>query len=297
MAPKAEDKPKAEAATAKSPVKKESMKTEAPKTDKKLEPQEVALTTVLTRLSQQFNLLAILVVALFMFQAYTFYKLKNVETNGVVAGVGAGQGESPLSQESLVSYAKDLKLDTKKFEACLTNGDAKKTVEAESKEAAGLSVQGTPGFFINGRFLGGAFPYETFKEIIDKEIAGTASNDCKDYSEGMQQFCSDPNNLAFNPTPQKVALGDAPSRGPKNAKVTIVEFSDFECPFCQRAYGTVEQILKAYPKDVRLVYKQLPLTSLHPNAQRAAEASICAKSQGKFWEMYDKMFLAQGAAK
>ncbi|PIZ65110.1 thioredoxin, partial [Candidatus Roizmanbacteria bacterium CG_4_10_14_0_2_um_filter_39_12] len=158
-----------------------------------------------------------------------------------------------------------------------------------------LGVQGTPGFFINGRFLGGAFPFEVFKEIIDKELAGTSTGECLDYSEELQQYCQDEQNQAFKPVAVEVAVGDSPAIGSKNAKVTIVEFSDFECPFCARAFATVKQIKDAYPKDVKIVYKQLPLTNIHPNAQKAAEASICAKDQGKFWEMHDKMFESQGA--
>lgn len=283
MTPKNEDKP----VETKAEEKKQASAPEASST-----APDTSLNAVLSRLSQQFNLLAILVVALFMFQAYTFYKLKNVETNGTVAGAGV-PAESPLSQEKLVAYADELGLDKKKFEQCLTNQEKKSIVEAEMKEATALNVQGTPGFFINGRFLGGAFPFETFKEIIDAELAGTASNECTGWSEEVQQYCSDPNNLAFNPAPQQIAAGNAPVRGPKDAKVTIIEYSDFECPFCQRAFMTVEEVLKAYPKDVKLVYKQLPLTSIHPNAQRAAEASLCAQDQGKFWEMHDKMFTAQ----
>lgn len=285
MAPKQDEKPVKAASEAEE-------KKEVQAAEKSTSSADASLNTVLTRLSQQFNLLAILVVALFMFQAYTFYKLKNVETNGTVAGAGAPV-DSPLSKEKLVVAAKEIGLDEKKFEQCLDGGSKKAIVEAESKEAAGLNVQGTPGFFINGRFLGGAFPFENFKEIIDAEIKGTASNECSGWSEEMQKYCADPNNLAFNPAPQKVSAGNSPTKGPKDAKVTIIEYSDFECPFCQRAFATVEEVLKAYPKDVKLVYKQLPLTSIHPNAQRAAEASLCALDQGKFWEMHDKMFQSQ----
>ena len=86
--------------------------------------------------------------------------------------------------------------------------------------------------------------------------------------------------------------------GAKNAKVTIVEFSDFECPFCIRAYPTVRQVLKEYKDDVKLYYKQFPLVQIHPNALKAAEASLCAADQGKFWEFHDKIFEteAQGQA-
>lgn len=80
-------------------------------------------------------------------------------------------------------------------------------------------------------------------------------------------------------------------RGNKSAKVTLIEYSDFECPFCFRHQATLDQILKDYPQDVRLVYRHFPL-SFHPQAQKAAEASECAKQQGKFWEMHDEIFKA-----
>ncbi len=249
-------------------------------------------SSVLNRLSQQFNLLAILIVALFLFQGYTFYRVKNIESNGVAGAPGQPQ-ESPLSEKKLKEYAKDLKLDKKKFEACLDSGEKAEIVTAEAAEGAALGVQGTPGFFINGRFLGGAFPFEVFKEIIDKELAGEASDVCSDYSEELQQYCQDEQNQAFKPVAVEVAVGNSPAIGSKDAKVTIVEFSDFECPFCSRAFGTVKQIIDAYPNDVKIVYKHLPLSNIHPNAQKAAEASICAGDQGKFWEMHDKMFEAQ----
>jgi protein-disulfide isomerase len=84
-------------------------------------------------------------------------------------------------------------------------------------------------------------------------------------------------------------------KGPKNAKVTLIEYSDFECPFCLRHEDTVKQILAKYPNDVRLIYRHYPLTSLHPEAQKAAEASECAGAQGKFWEMHEKIFAANAA--
>lgn len=78
-------------------------------------------------------------------------------------------------------------------------------------------------------------------------------------------------------------------RGNKDAKVTLVEYSDFECPFCLRHVATMEQVLADYPDDVRLVYRHFPL-SFHPEAQKSAEASECAAKQGKFWEMHDAIF-------
>ncbi len=83
--------------------------------------------------------------------------------------------------------------------------------------------------------------------------------------------------------------------GNKNAKVTIVEYSDFECPFCGRFHPTIKEALAKYGKDIRVVYRHFPLTSIHPQAQPAAEASECAAEQGKFWEFADKLFANQGA--
>jgi len=94
----------------------------------------------------------------------------------------------------------------------------------------------------------------------------------------------------FQPYRINVATEGYPSHGPADAPVTIVEFSDFECPYCQAMLGTIKNVQEAYGEKVRLVYRQFPLNSIHPNAQRAAEASLCANDQGKFWEMHDLMF-------
>jgi protein-disulfide isomerase len=93
--------------------------------------------------------------------------------------------------------------------------------------------------------------------------------------------------------PNKVyplTVGDSPSKGPADAKVTIVEFSDYQCPFCSQAEPLIDQVMQAYPKDVKRVYKQFPLTSIHPNALPASKAAVAAGKQGKFWEMHAKLF-------
>jgi protein-disulfide isomerase len=82
---------------------------------------------------------------------------------------------------------------------------------------------------------------------------------------------------------------NAPVRGPKTAPVRIVEFSDFQCPFCAELQKTLDQVLKAFPKEVQLVYKQYPL-NIHIFARQAAAASLVAHAQGKFWELHDRMF-------
>jgi len=82
-------------------------------------------------------------------------------------------------------------------------------------------------------------------------------------------------------------------RGNKNAKVTIVEFSDYQCPFCSRHHTTMQQVMRDFPNDVRWVYKHFPLDSLHPYARKAAEAAECAGDQDKFWEYTDDLYANQ----
>ncbi|HEY2387522.1 MAG TPA: thioredoxin domain-containing protein [Candidatus Binatia bacterium] len=89
-----------------------------------------------------------------------------------------------------------------------------------------------------------------------------------------------------------IPVADTALRGPKDAPVTITMFSDFQCPFCQQAIPMVDEVLKAYPKDVRFMMKQFPLRQIHPNAEPAAEAAIAAQRQGKFWEMHDELYKA-----
>ncbi|MGC4117375.1 MAG: thioredoxin domain-containing protein [Myxococcales bacterium] len=90
--------------------------------------------------------------------------------------------------------------------------------------------------------------------------------------------------------PSRVPVAGSPQRGPSDAWVTLVEFADFQCPYCARAAGTVQQVVQAYPStDLRVVFKHLPL-SFHEHAMPAALAAYCAGEQGKFWEMYDLLF-------
>ncbi|HVR27911.1 MAG TPA: thioredoxin domain-containing protein [Thermoanaerobaculia bacterium] len=99
-------------------------------------------------------------------------------------------------------------------------------------------------------------------------------------------------DILLEPLRMEVATAGAPDKGPETAPVTIVEFSDFECPYCKRVLPTLEQIEEKYGEQVRVVYRHYPLSN-HPNAQKAAEASLCANDQGKFWEMHDLLFAEQ----
>ncbi len=94
--------------------------------------------------------------------------------------------------------------------------------------------------------------------------------------------------------PVKIEVGKSPVKGPADAKVTVIEFSDFQCPFCSRGMKTMYDVAKEYPKDVKIVFKHLPLP-FHPQAKPAARASIAANNQGKFWEYHDKLFENQSS--
>src|SRR5215471_5850401 len=89
--------------------------------------------------------------------------------------------------------------------------------------------------------------------------------------------------------PVNIPTQGSPSTGPANARITLVEFSDFQCPYCGKASQQIAAILKAYPNDVKLIFKQFPL-DFHPSAQVSAQAALAANLQGKFWQLHDLMF-------
>ncbi len=99
----------------------------------------------------------------------------------------------------------------------------------------------------------------------------------------LQQMTTDP----------KAAIGDSPSTGAASGQIVLLEFSDFQCPFCARAHETVKQFMAKHQDKVTLAYKHLPLTSIHPQAMPAAKAAWAAQQQGKFWEYYSALFEGQ----
>ncbi len=101
----------------------------------------------------------------------------------------------------------------------------------------------------------------------------------------------------LEPLRSDVQSAGFPSRGSANAKVTLVEFSDFQCTYCRAFYSTLKEILKDYPDTVRVVFRNYPLDSIHPDAQKAAEAALCAGEQKQFWEMHDAIYEDQGNLK
>ena len=136
-------------------------------------------------------------------------------------------------------------------------------------------------------------------EMVKTQVKTFPPERCKMMQEHFAEVVADLKRREDKNKPlsaDKVALiagAGAPSFGPADAKVTLVEFSDFECPFCSRAAATVSKVKAAYKdKGVRFVFRQFPL-SFHKNAKPAAEAALAANAQGKFWEFHDKLFADQ----
>lgn len=102
-----------------------------------------------------------------------------------------------------------------------------------------------------------------------------------------------PVKMMLEPPRQNAKAGDSPAKGPTGAPIEMIEFSDFQCPFCLRANPTVDQVLQTYGDKIHFVYRNYPLPN-HPNARPAAEAAQCANEQGKFWPYHDRLFAQAG---
>jgi protein-disulfide isomerase len=216
-----------------------------------------------------------------------------------------------LERSDLEKYAQEIGLDLTRFKASLDQQKGKSVIEAQQKEGAIFGVRGTPSSFINGRFMRGAQPYESFKAVIEEEIkkadakissgVGRGELYAAFIKGGLEKAAAPPPAPAApsrpgEPAPgvaYKVDIGKSPVKGAaKDALVTIVEFSDFQCPFCGRVEPTIAQVMKEYEGKVRVVWKDNPLP-FHPNAMPAAIAARAAGEQGRFWEMHDKLFASQ----
>jgi protein-disulfide isomerase len=189
------------------------------------------------------------------------------------------------------------------FAAVQASLDAKKfddKFEQSMTLATDFQARGTPHFFINGVRLAGAQPAEKFKEVIDaqmkiaKDLVAKGTPRAKVYEEVLKN-AKEPGGMEK----KEVAAPDdtCASKGPKNAKVVIQEFSEFQCPFCKKVGPSMKQVEEEFGDKVRIVWRHMPL-SFHKQAPLAAEASqevFTQKGSKAFWEYHDKLFEAQGS--
>ncbi len=182
------------------------------------------------------------------------------------------------------------------------------SVDADLREGGGIGVQGTPTFFVNGIEIVGAQPFEVFKAAVDMEIAaakaklagGTPAD--KVYAElAKENRAAAPKDapgdeeVEDTKTVFKVPVGTSPVRGGPNALVTIVEFADYQCPFCGKAEDTMKALREKYGDALRFVFKDEPLP-FHEHAEPAAEAALQVreeKGDTAFWLMHDALFNGQ----
>ena len=186
--------------------------------------------------------------------------------------------------EVFKGYAEELGMDEVGFAECLDSGVTRSQVQADAAEGNARGVRGTPTFFLNGQPLVGAQPYAVIAQAIDAALAGESPS------------VTESETPAAAPTPASIATaGDSIVLGDPRAPVTIVEFSDYQCPFCAAYSQQTWPRLKAEFVDagrVQYVFKDFPLSN-HPQAPKAHEAARCAGEQGAYWEMHDRLFSRQ----
>jgi protein-disulfide isomerase len=206
-------------------------------------------------------------------------------------------GSSQLDPDTLERYAKEIGLDVDRWKRDQADSKVAATIQRDMDLATNVNVSGTPAFFVNGRRLpGGAAPLDAFSSLVDEEL-NKAEAMVRQGVPASQVYAKIQERSVASAVPPPVvkkveAPADAASFGPAMAKVTIVQWSDFQCPYCARSAPLVEQLRQAYPKDVRFVFRHLPLP-MHPDAPNAAKAGVAAQAQGKFWQMHDWMYAHQ----
>ncbi|MEM1246116.1 MAG: thioredoxin domain-containing protein [Acidobacteriota bacterium] len=208
-------------------------------------------------------------------------QLDQVETQRLACITGAQKNRSQVLENNLEALVRE-RLST---QAAAAAGVAKEDWLAAEKDRqiAAVTDEEIDAFY-EPRAAQLRQPKEQLADRIREYLA----------VEKMYSDLRDGNEVKVGLEPYRLDIAaSGPGIGPETAKVTVVEFSDFECPFCERFNPTLEQVKEKYKDQVRIVFRQFPLNSIHPKAQKAAEASLCASDQGKFWEMHDLLFAEQ----
>ncbi|MFN2122388.1 MAG: thioredoxin domain-containing protein [Candidatus Promineifilaceae bacterium] len=193
------------------------------------------------------------------------------------------------------SFAEELGLDVESFDACVSEMRYSEEIKADIDHALSRGVRSTPSFFLNNQPFIGAQPLETFNEAIaiinsGESITQEAPAETEAQKSPLQPPAVKPEPVTIDMTNIAAAMGDP------EAPVTIVEFTDYQCPFCvQHALETLPTLIadQVATGEVYYILKDLPLDGLHPNARAAAKAARCAGEQDAYWEMHDALFNSQ----
>lgn len=188
------------------------------------------------------------------------------------------------SGPSIKAVAASAELDYEKFKSCVESQKYAGKVQTDEAEAQAVGGQGTPYSIIIGPKgetvpINGAQPFQVIEAVIKKMLGQPttlAAAEIPAAETGLKLRPADPKTESV--------------RGNQNAKITIVEYSDFECPFCKRFHQTMEQVMAKYGNDIKWVYRHFPLDGLHQQARPEALMAECAHEQGKFWEFTDGVF-------
>lgn len=217
--------------------------------------------------------------------------------------------QQALTGENFALWATRAGVGAADLQAWLDSGRARQKVEDDMRIAKQVGASGTPAFRINGVVLSGAQPLDKFVEVVDQQLeaarqltqSGTPPRLV--YVTLTDKNFVDPAPLpsAKQPEPQDEGawnvpvLADDPQRGPKDALVTLIEFSEYQCPFCKRVETTLEELRRLYGKDLRMVWKDNPLP-FHPRAMPTAKlgrAVFQTKGNDAFWKLHDALFASQ----
>ncbi|HFQ93879.1 MAG TPA: hypothetical protein ENK32_07715, partial [Anaerolineae bacterium] len=185
--------------------------------------------------------------------------------------------------------AEDMNLDMAAYEECVSTSEYPDSIQASLEEGSVLGVTGTPAFFINGYLVSGAQPYDVFEYVIElgerDEIDDVIEEQAR---QAYQAYLEQQNQPQRPPTPSApvdIPTDEAYSIGDPNAPVTLIEYTDYQCPFCGRHFQQTFPLIQEQYIDtgqVRYVFKDFPLTRIHPQAVAAANAARCAGEQDAY---------------
>ena len=196
----------------------------------------------------------------------------------------------PALDNMLVSLLAEVDVSEEDIRECLASDRYTDDVNADLAEGQQLGIDGTPGFFVNGYPVSGAQPFEVFQQVIALAEEGRLAE--------AYQAPPATNNPPPAGQPVAVPVSDEPAKGSPDAPITIVEYSDYQCPFCLRHFQETMPQLQSYidAGQVRYLFKDFPIHSIHPQAQKAHESARCAREQGGdefYWQMHDLLFANQ----